>query len=128
MLLWRRDAGRARKQVPRRNTRRRDAHQTRPRRAESYQIDGRLPRAGAANFSASELKRQDNDLIVLDGAGAEAVFKRDFDARLAAGGERAERQFLGCLPLPAPAHKRGTQRSGLASSPIRPEFKVRGQW
>jgi hypothetical protein len=31
---------------------------------ESYQIDGRLLRTGAANFSASGLKRQDNDLIV----------------------------------------------------------------
>ena len=28
----------------------------------SYQIDGRLLRTGAANFSASGLKRQDNDL------------------------------------------------------------------
>jgi len=27
----------------------------------SYQIDGRLLRTGAANFSASGLKRQDND-------------------------------------------------------------------
>jgi len=29
----------------------------------SYQIDRRLLRTGAANFSASGLKRQDNDLI-----------------------------------------------------------------
>jgi hypothetical protein len=28
-----------------------------------YQIDGRLLRVGAANFSASRLKRQDNDLM-----------------------------------------------------------------
>jgi phosphatidylserine/phosphatidylglycerophosphate/cardiolipin synthase-like enzyme len=32
----------------------------------SYQIDGRLLRTGAANFSASGLKRQDNDLIVIE--------------------------------------------------------------
>jgi hypothetical protein len=32
----------------------------------SYQIDGRLLRTGAANFSASGLKRQVNDLIVID--------------------------------------------------------------
>ena len=31
----------------------------------SYQIDGRLLRTGAANFSASGLKRQDNDLIAV---------------------------------------------------------------
>jgi phosphatidylserine/phosphatidylglycerophosphate/cardiolipin synthase-like enzyme len=30
----------------------------------SYEIDGRLLRTGAANFSASGLKRQDNDLII----------------------------------------------------------------
>jgi hypothetical protein len=30
----------------------------------SYQIDGKLLRTGAANFSASGLKRQDNDLVV----------------------------------------------------------------
>jgi phosphatidylserine/phosphatidylglycerophosphate/cardiolipin synthase-like enzyme len=30
----------------------------------SYEIDGHLLRTGAANFSASGLKRQDNDLIV----------------------------------------------------------------
>jgi phosphatidylserine/phosphatidylglycerophosphate/cardiolipin synthase-like enzyme len=38
----------------------------------SYQIDGRLLRTGAANFSASGLKRQDNDLIVIESATAAA--------------------------------------------------------
>ena len=51
----------------------------------SYQIDGRLLRTGAANFSASGLKRQDNDLIVIESAGAAASFKRNFDARFATG-------------------------------------------
>jgi hypothetical protein len=32
-------------------------------RLKSYQIDGTLLRTGAANFSASGLKRQDNELI-----------------------------------------------------------------
>jgi phosphatidylserine/phosphatidylglycerophosphate/cardiolipin synthase-like enzyme len=44
----------------------------------SYQIDGRLLRTGAANFSASGLKRQDNDLIVIESAEAAASFKRKF--------------------------------------------------
>src|SRR5262249_57019020 len=35
----------------------------------SYEIDGRLLRTGAANFSASGLKRQDNDLIVIESRG-----------------------------------------------------------
>ena len=42
---------------------------------------------GTANFSASGLKRQDNDLIVIESAGAAAAFKHAFDARFA-GGER----------------------------------------
>jgi hypothetical protein len=52
---------------------------------ESYEIDERLLRTGAANFSASGLKRQDNDLIVIENAGAAAASKRAFDARYASG-------------------------------------------
>jgi phosphatidylserine/phosphatidylglycerophosphate/cardiolipin synthase-like enzyme len=52
----------------------------------SYQIDGRLLRAGAANFSASDLKRPDNDLIVIESAEAAMVFKRAFDALFATAG------------------------------------------
>ena len=51
----------------------------------SYQIDGRFLRTGAANFSASGLKRQDNDLIVIESAGAAAAFKQTFEARFASG-------------------------------------------
>ena len=50
-----------------------------------YQIDGRWLRTGAANFSASGLKRQDNDLIVIESAEAAASFKRNFDAQFASG-------------------------------------------
>ena len=56
-----------------------------PMHLKSYQIDGRLLRTGAANFSASGLKRQDNDLIVIESAEAAASFKRNFDARFANG-------------------------------------------
>jgi phosphatidylserine/phosphatidylglycerophosphate/cardiolipin synthase-like enzyme len=41
----------------------------------SYQIDGRLLRAGAANFSASGEKRQDNDLIVIESTEATAALR-----------------------------------------------------
>lgn len=51
----------------------------------SYQIDGRLLRTGAANFSASGLKRQDNDLIVIENAAAATAFKHEFDAQYASG-------------------------------------------
>ncbi len=50
-----------------------------------YQIDGRWLRTGAANFSASGLKRQDNDLIVIESAGAAAAFKHSFELRFASG-------------------------------------------
>jgi phosphatidylserine/phosphatidylglycerophosphate/cardiolipin synthase-like enzyme len=51
----------------------------------SYQIDGRSLCTGAANFSVSGLKRQDNDLVVLEGAKAAAAFKDNFEARFASG-------------------------------------------
>lgn len=56
-----------------------------PMHLKSYQIDGKLLRTGAANFSASGLKRQDNDLIVIESAAATAAFKHTFDARYASG-------------------------------------------
>jgi phosphatidylserine/phosphatidylglycerophosphate/cardiolipin synthase-like enzyme len=58
---------------------------TAPMHLKSYQIDGKLLRTGAANFSASGLKRQDNDLIVIESAEAAASFKHNFDARFAGG-------------------------------------------
>jgi phosphatidylserine/phosphatidylglycerophosphate/cardiolipin synthase-like enzyme len=50
-----------------------------------YQIDGRLLRTGAANFSASGEKRQDNDLVVIESAAAATAFKHNFEARSATG-------------------------------------------
>jgi hypothetical protein len=50
-----------------------------------YQIGGRVLRIGAANFSASGLKRQDTDLIVIESAGAAAAFKHAFNVRFASG-------------------------------------------
>jgi phosphatidylserine/phosphatidylglycerophosphate/cardiolipin synthase-like enzyme len=60
-----------------------------PMHLKSYEIDGRLLRTGAANFSASGEKRQDNDLIVIESADAAAAFKRNFDARFASGEARS---------------------------------------
>ena len=51
----------------------------------SYEIDGRLLRTGAANFSASGEKRQDNDLIVIESAEAAASFKHNFELLFASG-------------------------------------------
>jgi phosphatidylserine/phosphatidylglycerophosphate/cardiolipin synthase-like enzyme len=51
----------------------------------SYQIDGQLLRTDGANFSASGLKRQDNNLIVIESARPAAAFKQTFEARFASG-------------------------------------------
>jgi phosphatidylserine/phosphatidylglycerophosphate/cardiolipin synthase-like enzyme len=42
-------------------------------------------RTGAANFSASGLKREDDDLIVIESAEAATAFERNFEARFASG-------------------------------------------
>jgi len=47
----------------------------------SYCVDGQTLRTGAANFSASGEKRQDNDLVVIRGPAACAGFEANF-ARL----------------------------------------------
>lgn len=52
---------------------------------EELPTDGRWLGTGAANFSASGLKRQDNDLIMIESAEAAAAFKHNFDARFASG-------------------------------------------
>lgn len=46
----------------------------------SYQIDGYLLRSGAANLSASGLKLQDNDLIIINDKDIVQHFKKKFDA------------------------------------------------
>src|SRR5262249_36741476 len=51
----------------------------------SYQVDGHWLRTGAANFSASGLKRQDNELLVLDNEAAARAFEKHFDAIFAQG-------------------------------------------
>lgn len=51
----------------------------------SYQIDRRLLRTGSANFSASGLKRQDNDLVVIESHAAAAAFMRRFETIYAKG-------------------------------------------
>ncbi len=45
-------------------------------RFKNHKIDERLLRPGSANFSASGQKRQDNDLVVINGPEAAETFKR----------------------------------------------------
>ncbi len=51
----------------------------------SCQIEGGLLRTGAANFSASRLKLQDNNLIMIGSAEAAAAFMRALEARYVRG-------------------------------------------
>ncbi|MGH6839576.1 MAG: phospholipase D-like domain-containing protein, partial [Methylocella sp.] len=51
----------------------------------SYQIDGSWLRTGAANFSASGLRRQVNDLLIIDSKASAEAFKRRFEAIFAQG-------------------------------------------
>ena len=46
----------------------------------SYLVDGATLRMGAANFSASGLKQQDNDLLISDDAGLVQRFQRHFES------------------------------------------------
>jgi phosphatidylserine/phosphatidylglycerophosphate/cardiolipin synthase-like enzyme len=51
----------------------------------AYQIDGRVLRTGSANFSPSGLKRQDNDLVVIESHEVAEAFRRNFERVFAAG-------------------------------------------
>jgi phosphatidylserine/phosphatidylglycerophosphate/cardiolipin synthase-like enzyme len=51
----------------------------------SFEVDGKVLRTGATNFSASGEKQQDNDSIVVESVGAAAAFERVFEAMFAAG-------------------------------------------
>ena len=50
----------------------------------AYEVDGRLLRTGSANFSPSGLKRQDNDLVVIESQEAADAFRRNFERVFAA--------------------------------------------
>ena len=45
----------------------------------AYSVDGKILRTGSANFSNSGLKRQDNDLLILDRAEIVSAFERTFE-------------------------------------------------
>ena len=79
----------------------------------SYQIDGHLLRTGAANFSASGLKRQDNDLIVIKDMQAAAKFKHVFEASYGAAlREIGLRDCMSKAYAPTTAPRTHISRSG----------------
>jgi len=48
-------------------------------RCSAYSIDGQVLRTGAANFSTSGERQQDNDLVIIRDAGAAAKFDAHFE-------------------------------------------------
>ena len=54
----------------------------------AYAVDGHLLRTGSANFTASGLKRQDNDLVLIESREATGRFLTDFEAQFQSGGEQ----------------------------------------
>ncbi|WP_363352344.1 phospholipase D-like domain-containing protein [Methylocystis echinoides] len=68
----------------------------------SYAIDGRILRSGSANLSASGLKQQDNDIVVVREPSAANAFEARF-----------EQIWAGANPLPPP----GNQFANPAPSP-----------
>lgn len=60
----------------------------------SYAIDNRILRSGSANLSASGLKQQDNDLIILRESAAAHAFEARF-----------KQIWAGANPLPAPGNQ-----------------------
>lgn len=49
-----------------------------PMHLKAYVVDGKLLRTGSANFSASGLKQQDNDLVIVRSDLAASDFEREF--------------------------------------------------
>lgn len=55
----------------------------------AYAVYGAKLRTGSGNFSFSGLARQDNDLVLIDEAGAVANFEREFEAMWGRAGDVA---------------------------------------
>lgn len=51
----------------------------------SYAVDGAILRSGAANFTVGALRKQDNDLLILDDAGLAGAFLGHFERLWQAG-------------------------------------------
>ncbi|MCA0248268.1 MAG: phospholipase D-like domain-containing protein [Proteobacteria bacterium] len=60
----------------------------------AYLVDGRVLRTGSANFSASGLKRQDNDLVVIRDTAAVGGFVATFERLWARSDNRVWRPSL----------------------------------
>jgi phosphatidylserine/phosphatidylglycerophosphate/cardiolipin synthase-like enzyme len=81
----------------------------------AYAVDDRVLRSGSANLSASGLKRQDNDLIVLRDSKAVTAFRARFDAI-----------WRAAIPWTAPASSRTPERGGAACA-IKGNVNGRGE-
>ena len=78
-----------------------------------YMIDERIVRTGSANFSASGLKQQDNDLVVIEEAAAIAKFEQNF-----------ERMWDVAAPMAATTPPNAPSPVGLLAAPTAPPQPV----
>jgi len=83
-----------------------------PMHLKSYEIDGRLLRTGAANFSASGLKRQDNDLIVIESTDADQPARAGSNRGRGAWLSHARRWILRSAPMARGPQKRKELSAG----------------
>lgn len=72
-----------------------------------YVLDERVVRTGSANFSASGLKQQDNDIVVIEDAAIAAKFKQNF-----------ERIWDEATPMVAASAPIAPSPAGLLTAPI----------
>jgi hypothetical protein len=81
----------------------------------SYAIDGRTLRSGSANLSASGLKQQDNDIIILREPSLANAFEARFEQLWAAANPLPApgNQFANPAPSPAPRTETATPESCL---------------
>lgn len=89
----------------------------------SYAVDGHTLRSGSANLSASGLKQQDNDLLILRDAGLVDVFEGRF-GRLWARSTPLPRAGAW---LPAPALSKGAPTPSPRSCAIKGNVNAKGE-
>lgn len=81
----------------------------------AYAVDNRVLRSGSANLSASGLKRQDNDLVVLRARKAVVAFRARFETIWGAA-----------IPWAPPTRSASVER-GAAACPIKGNLSGRGE-
>jgi phosphatidylserine/phosphatidylglycerophosphate/cardiolipin synthase-like enzyme len=92
----------------------------------SYSIDGASLRSGSANFSASGLKRQDNDIVVVRERGAVMSFDARFEQIWSAAAPLVDAGSLAPAVAPAPRLPKSDSEADARSCPIKGNVNRKG--